>query len=292
MDQILPKYEIHLIGGPSHAGKTTLLFQTIERWRKGRDVFGHEPFPLPFCYLACERSSGYVRATLKRIGIDPTTFSFISAVEYDSINTFEDALALARSVEPDLQVLFIDGIHCLCGGKSNDDMAVGTLLKNITKKLENLNLTVVGVGNSTKIKGEERFSNPCERFRGSSVWGTGSSTMIIVERARNDELRNPKRTVMILPSNAPDQILNYSIDPKGLFQPDVEEPNRFEAFAEMIVCRDPGDEITRREMLETAGYVGDEGIPERTVNRYIERMVDEGRLEKAQWGRYKLPLRH
>ena len=34
------------------------------------------------------------------------------------------------------------------------------------------------------------------------------------------------------------------------------------------------------------------GIPERTVNRYIERMVEEGRLKKAQWGRYALPLKN
>lgn len=32
IDSILPKYELHLIGGPPGAGKTTWLFQFIEDW--------------------------------------------------------------------------------------------------------------------------------------------------------------------------------------------------------------------------------------------------------------------
>jgi hypothetical protein len=292
VDQILPKFETHLVGGPSHSGKTTLMFQTIERWRTGKDVFGHESYPAPFCYLACECSSGTVKSTLSRVGIDPETFPFASIIEYSDVNNFDAAYALASQIEPKLEVLFIDGIHRICGGKSNDDQAVGNFLAAVNRQLADLELTVIGVGNSTKVKGDEKFLNPRERFRGSGAWGTGTRTMIVVERARNDELRDPKRTVMVIPTNAPDQVLSYSLDAHGLFQPDIEEPTRFDEFAEMITCREPGDEITRQELLEIASYVGDEGIPERTVNRYIERMVEEGRLKKAQWGRYALPLKN
>ena len=292
VEDILAKYEVHLVGGPSHAGKTTLLLQIIDRWRQGRDVFGHESHPAPFCYVACERSTGYIKAILNRIGIDPETFPCVSAVDYEGINTFDDVYALARRKTPNLEVLFLDGIHCICGGKTNDDMNVGMFLRSITRRLVDLGLTVIGVGNSTKVKGDERFSNPCERFRGSSVWGTGSATMIVVERSRNDELRNPKRTVMVIADNAADQVLNYSLDSRGMFQPDIEEPTRFDEFAEMVLCREPGDIITRQEMLETASYVGDEGIPERSVNNYIKRLMEENRLEREKWGAYKIPVRH
>src|SRR5580692_9374540 len=96
VDQILPKFETHLVGGPSHSGKTTLIFQTIERWRNRKDVFGHASFPLPFCYLACECASGTVHSTLKRVGIDPETFPFLSTIEHEGIDSFHTALGLAR----------------------------------------------------------------------------------------------------------------------------------------------------------------------------------------------------
>src|SRR5208337_170567 len=292
VDQILPKFETHLVGGPSHAGKTTLMLQTIDRWRHGKDVFGHESYPAPFCYLACECSSGTVQSTLHRVGINPKTFQFVSTIEHDDINTFHAACNLARKTVPNVEVLFIDGIHRICGGKTNDDQIVGNFLAGVNKELDEMNLTVIGIGNSTKVKGDEKFLNPRERFRGSGAWGTGTRTMIMVERAKSDELRDPKRTVMVIPSNAPDQVLNYSLDSHGLFQPDVEEPSRYDEFAESIVCRGEGEEVTRQEMLEQASYIGPEGIKERSVNLYIKQMVDEGRLERAQWGRYRIPLKH
>lgn len=292
VDQILPKFETHLVGGPSHSGKTTLICQTIERWRSRKDVFGHESYPLPFCYLACECSSGTMQSTLKRIGIDPATFPFLSAIEYDDIGGFNAALNLARRHYPDTEVLFIDGIHRLCGSKTNDDGIVGKFLADINKSLLDLNLTIIGIGNSTKVKGEEKFMNPRERFRGSGAWGTGTRTMIVVERARNDELTNPKRTVMIIPSNAPDQTLNFSLDSRGLFQPDLEEPDRYDDLASLISGYVEGDELTRADIMGLASVVGDEGIPIRSVDRYIDQMISEGRLERARWGRYRIPVKH
>jgi hypothetical protein len=290
VDQILPKFETHLVGGPSHSGKTTLIFQMIEHWRTGKDVFGHQSFPLPFCYLACECASGTVRSTLKRVGIDPSTFPFVSTIEHEGVDSFHTALGLGRRYYPDTQVLFIDGIHRLCGGKTNDDTNVSNFLASVNRELEDLSLTVVGIGNSTKVKGEEKFLNPRERFRGSGAWGTGTRTMIMVERSRSDELTNPKRTVMVIPSNAPDQVLGYSLDTCGLFQPDIEEPSRFEEYAEIITCHGPGTEFTRTKLLELATCVGDEGIPERSVNLYIKKLVNEGRMARTNWGRYQLPL--
>jgi hypothetical protein len=96
---------------------------------------------------------------------------------------------------------------------------------------------------------------------------------------------------MIIPTNAADQVLNFSLDTKGMFQPDIEEPSRYDDFVAMIVCRDPGDELAKADLIEIASYVGDDGIPSRTIDRYVDQMVSEGRLEKAQWGRYRLPLR-
>ena len=292
VDPILPKHEIHLVGGPSHAGKTTLVMQTIAAWSKGKDVFGHESHPAPYCYLACECTGVTVRSTLNRLEIPPEDFTFASLIDETESTEFDAALQVARRTKPDLEVLFIDGIHRLCNGKSNDDHAVGNFLATINRRLVTDNLTIIGIGNSTKVKGDDHFLNPRERFRGSGAWGTGTRTMIIVERARTDDLRNLARVVMIIPSNAPDQVLNYTLNARGIFTPNIEELDRYEEFMSMIVCREPGEELTRAELLEIASYIGDGGLPDRTMARYVDRMIEETRLERAQWGRYRLPLRH
>jgi hypothetical protein len=292
VDRILPKREIHLFGGPSHSGKTTLLLQIIDAWRQGKDVFGHPSHPAPFVYMSCGRSAESAQSTLKRIGIDPDTFPLISTVDDGECKTFDQAYAIARKCEHDIEVLFIDGIHYICPGKENNLKDVSEFLAYVTRRLQELSLTLIGVGHSSKVKGDERFSNPRERFLGSSAWGTGSSTMILVERDRPDELQNNKRKVLVMPCNAPDQVLDYSLDDNGMFQPDIGDVSQFESFVELLFLREPGQELPTREIMEIGTAIGDQGLPVRTVERYIKVLVDSGKLEKSKWGKYRIPILH
>jgi hypothetical protein len=293
VEGILPKYEIHLFGGPSHAGKTTLLLQMIDAWRQGKDVFGHASYPVPFVYIALGRSAASVHATMKRIGIDPVTFPLVSNVDDGECVNFDQAYALARKLVPEVEVLFIDGIHHICPGKENNLKDVSAFLTELTRKMKAKGLTIIGVGHSSKVKGDERFSNPRERFLGSSAWGTGSSTMIIVERDRPDELTNNKRKVLVMPSNSPDQVLDYSLDSSGMFQPDIGDVSQFEVFCEMLFGpRETGDEVYTKEIMDIGADVGDQGLSSRTTERYIRVLMDSGRLEKSKWGKYRISVLH
>lgn len=292
VDDILPKHEVHLFGGPSHSGKTTLLLQIIDQWRKGKTVFGHESHPAPFVYMSCGRSASSVLATLKRLGIDRDEFPLVSTVDEGECKVFDQAYAIARKRERRLQVLFIDGIHYICPGKENSLKDVSDFLAYLTRRLQELELTLIGVGHSSKVKGDERFSNPRERFLGSSAWGTGSSTMILVERERPDELQNNKRKVLVMPSNAPDQVLDYSLDANGMFQPDLGEVSQFEVFSEIVLARGAGTEMFRKELMEIAADIGDQGLNPRTAERYIKLLVDQGKLQNTKWGKYKIPIIH
>src|SRR4051812_25576556 len=83
VDKLLPKYQLHLIGGPSGAGKTTWLFQQIEEWRNGRDVLGHKSNPEPFVYVACDRSIDNLEQTRLRTGTAP--FPILSLIDSEDI---------------------------------------------------------------------------------------------------------------------------------------------------------------------------------------------------------------
>lgn len=293
VDSIFPRSEIHLVGGPSHSGKTTLvLHQIIARFQRGLDVFGHASHPAPYAFVACERPLTQLHLTLSRIGIDPDTFPGISLLDdFDSRDSggrlFDDVLAMAQARYDGLQVLFVDGIHRLCPGKATDMKDVTDFLCYATRRLQQTGITLIGIGHAAKTKGDERFGNPRERFLGSSSWSTASGTMIIVERP--DDILNPKRTVMILPPNAKDQVIHYALDEKGLFQLDGEQPDRFDDFATIVSLHEKGTEFTARELLEIAAGISDKTLVRRTIERYIQRLVEDGRLEKSSWGRYRVP---
>src|SRR4051794_13985196 len=52
IDGLMPVREVHLLGGPSGAGKTTWLMDFLEKWQKEEDIFGHKSHPAAFVYIA------------------------------------------------------------------------------------------------------------------------------------------------------------------------------------------------------------------------------------------------
>src|ERR1700733_12152336 len=95
VETIFPRREIHIIGGSSHSGKTTLLFHIINLWSRREAIFGHESFPLPFCYVSAVHSIDLARATAKRVGV-PDGTPILSTVDEEQASTFEDLIALSN----------------------------------------------------------------------------------------------------------------------------------------------------------------------------------------------------
>lgn len=298
VDSIFPSNEIHLFGGASHSGKTTLVIdQFILRWSRGLPVFGHESYPAPFCFVVCDRPLTTLSATLARTGMGGlATFPAFSLVDEASddptLNLFEQALSTARKRVPGLKVLFMDGIHRICPGRANDLKDVSEFLAYVSRRLQKEGITLIGIGHAAKVKGDEHFSNPRERFLGSSAWGTSSSTMIIVERESIDNIKDIKRSVTVMPLNAPDQILHYNLSPKGTFTTaDVDEPDRFDEFT-MVVSAIPQErEMSMIDFMDIAEALGGWSPVRRTVERYVVKLMDDGVIEKAKWGRYRLPVK-
>src|SRR5574337_1032951 len=79
IDSILPVQQVHLVAGPTGAGKTTWLLQTLLDWHRGKPVLGFCSHPCRWAYIAADRTAQDALMTVMRMGIGPAELPFIPA---------------------------------------------------------------------------------------------------------------------------------------------------------------------------------------------------------------------
>lgn len=283
---IMPSYEIHLISGPSNAGKTTLLFQIIEEWRVSRDVLGaYKSYPAPFAYLACDRSESSIRRTLDRISLPHEQIPMISLIDAaiaDMAPT--EVLKLARRKVPDLRVLFVDAIAVLCPGKMTDYGNVCRFLTSLARLCQREQLTIVGLGHTAKVRGDDKVSDPRQRFLGSVAWGGFADCMIHIEMADPDDPTNPNRQIYVLPKNTRSELLDYHFNDQGRLVCSTDEAS--ELIMDGWLKQWQEGHVLTSAALRDAGMRC--GLSRPTVFRWIKVAVEDGRLLKSGRGEYQV----
>lgn len=282
VDKLLPKYQLHLIGGPSGAGKTTWLFQQIEEWRNGRDVLGQRSHPEDFVYVACDRSLDNLEETRKRVGTAP--FPILSLIDSDHIKRdFMQVLEAARQLVPSARVVFIDGFATLMEdpSKLGDYGSVSEFLVFVAKFCKKYGITIVAVLHSTKTKEGEQFLNPRQRVLGSVAWGGYAETIIVIEPTKPDDVECQERRVLILPRNWKESEHIYVLDDNGrLVDAPLEAPTLDERLDKLKV----GIPVTTRDISDWTN------TPRSTLARWIAKQVTAGRLEQVSKGVYRKPF--
>lgn len=212
VDRIYPAEEVHLIGGPSGAGKTTMVFQMLEDLSHGRPIFDQPSHPTPFCYIACDRSLPSVKETVARVNPKfPHPLNLISLVNSPSIpRTMAGIVSHILSRTPDCKLFVLDGIHSLCPkGKINDYDVVSSFLIDSTHICQSKHVTCLDMGHAAKVKEHEAFRNPRHSFLGSVAWGGFSDTMLLIDPLKPEDPSDSTRNIFLLPRNDAGQLLQY-----------------------------------------------------------------------------------
>ena len=291
VEAIFPKNEVHLWGGPSHVGKTTLLFQTIDAWRDGRPIFGYKSFPSRFCYVSCERSKASALLTLNRIGIDTDERSFpILSLLDDPIDekslTFESVHHAADKLVQGVEVLFVDGGVSLVRGDINRYDVVADFVAKVIRYIRTAGITVFIIVGPPKTKEGERYTSSRQKFIGSAAWSALCTTGVMIESDRPDDARCISRTVTVTPPNNQPKILRYNLDTPGRFvisPNDADDPTDFEL---VLFARDEGTLIEWSEIEDICDILGISG---RTGRRYLDKLVADGRMTFVRHGVYAVP---
>lgn len=280
IDDILPAYEIHLIGGSSGSGKTTFTLQTIADWLDGKPIFGHASHPIPYAYISIDRSHSSVTRTLQRIGLENKITRIICREDFtEPIRGLGSVIQFAQKTFPDAKVLFIEGFQTLVGDKGNSYTPVANLLTAATVFCAEQGMTIIGICHSPKMKIEEGFQHPREVILGSVAWAAFSDTVITMDLNEKTGVV----TVRIMPRNAPLEAYELFFGKQGVLTP-VNRDGRKDALTKMLTMLPSGTVVTRKEILDLADSVH---VSERSAERTITELIATEDLESLSRGTYR-----
>ena len=225
IEPFLPTQEVHLLAGTSDAGKTRWLFSWLLEWQQGNAVVGCKSYPVPWVYVAGDRTERTANRTLLDMGIDPEKVPIIPAFGKDRKTKRQLMEAIAKSgarfavieafqryIEPpglSYQVTaFLDEMSCYT--EVSKDFPQG--------------LTILGVVESPKLKPQERYQDARQRVSGVSAWGYYSSTVLLIERKDPTAADDPRRILYVCPKAGRRMEIEGSFNDGGMLHFDRKTP--------------------------------------------------------------------
>lgn len=277
---ILPKGEVHLMGGSSGSGKTTLLFQILADFQAGNPVLGHPSYPVPYSYISVDRSRTSVTRTLQRLGLEREITRVICREDLPPDLNLLKVVRAAQKIYPDTKAFFIEGFQTMVGDKGNSYTPVAALLQATTTFCAEEGVTIVGICHSPKLKMEEGFQHPRETILGSVAWAAYSDTVITM----NLNEKTGIITVSVMPRNAPSEHHDFIFSPpNGILVPPAQNPKSL--LIQLILAQPIGEDVSRQQILEWAGSLE---ASTRTAERVITELHETGDLiDTLQRGVYR-----
>lgn len=281
IEEILPAREVHIIGGPSGAGKTSLVYQLlIDPIRREEKIWGYQSHSVPMCYVSCDRSDAGIQRTLRRLKID-NPIPFINARAFSSA---ESIITKARETVPGVRLLFLEAIiRLIPEGKFNDYKIVSDYLVHLGHLCEKYDITLVCITHSPKSHEGERYLNPRQRLAGTVAWGAFTETVILIEPGEGDN----ERQLHLLPRNAEETSFTYAFE-GGMLKEVSPEGIVYEAIdRHLLPCLKTGTDYSRIEIVELVGQVGIQKCSVKTIERWLKDKLRLGVIERPSKGVYR-----
>jgi hypothetical protein len=221
IDEILPSKEVHLMAGPTGAGKTRWLFDALLRWQRGLPILGLRSHPVPWVYVASDRSMDGVNRTFDTMGIDRNSFEILPAWdEHMSFSTIMGAVA-------DLGAKFavIEGFGQFVEAPAHTHQ-VRSFLQSTCTILKTDGCTILGVVECPKMKPRDSYANPRQRVSGAAAWGHHSETIFLVEPSFPDKPQDPNRTLTVCSRNYAGMVVPYRFSRGGRLEIVLEKSSR------------------------------------------------------------------
>lgn len=275
-----PKRRLNLISGASGAGKTRWIVPQLFALLEGRPIMGEPTKPTKVAYVACDRTSEDARDTMSDLGHDPSKMPIFSFMDNELEWTFANVVTF---VPPGTELVFIEAIAALVpGGSIIDYHSILKLGRFAHKTTRTTGFNFWGSTHTPKMKKGEDFKHTRDNVIGSSAWPGISGT--IVHIVENDQ---GQREIHILPRDFEPRIITCEFDASG----------HLVECSKIIgtVIMDMWLNKLEPETLLTTDQIMEQGtrakVSRRTVFRWIDDKVNEGRLLKVGQGTYQTRAR-
>lgn len=213
IDTILPSQEVHLLAGMSDAGKTRWLFGMLLEWEQGKPILGLPSHPVPWLYVAADRTERQAQRTLAAMGHTPSQIPLLPAFGRQRKTRLQ---ILTEASRRGIELIIWEGFKKFLPGSGND--------RDVTELLEDLSaytdpspdfpngLTILGVVETPKMKPMERYSDPRQWVSGAAAWGYYSSTVFIIEYPNP---ASPGRILHVCPKQGQRLAIDGGFDTQG-----------------------------------------------------------------------------
>jgi AAA domain len=284
IDRLFPHTGVHLIGGPSGAGKTRWLFQTlIDYWEKGKEVLGYKSHPCPWLYIAGDRPLDDAYDTLEDLGYNPDHVRMYGAVN-EGVREIEPILNIIVEANPKPELVVVEGLPFMCKGNTNDISHVSKFMTNLARTCIKAEIGIWGSCHSPKMKEDAHYDNPRQRVMGSVAWAACAGTIVLVEPVGHGstEIENQRRLI-VLPRLGASIYKDLQFNTAGRLVETEEGINDalFDAFLNKYKAGDTfktGEAISALEGL----------MSHATIERILKAAITGGYVEKVGQGSYRV----
>lgn len=289
IEDLFPAGQVHLVGGPSGAGKTRLMFQMYKALQTGNDFLGRRVRQTKWAYISGDRPERSVRETMEYMGVDFPVFSLVdrSLVGKDLLNVVIPQLTAFYCYKPDL--IYIDGFTGMVPeGKFGDYTVVSQWLASLQRYCASKNVTILGACHTTKTKENETFKDPRQRIAGSVAWAGYSETVVVIDKIPEKGHEN-ERIISFEPRNKPPEYFYMTFNEDGHLErmetPDngEHEPSKADLTIPSVLDLKVGITLDYKACITAVGVLG---YSRRTFDRWLSRQVEDGFMSHPKKGIY------
>jgi hypothetical protein len=294
---IIPFGTLTVFAGAPGVGKTAMLADWIQRWRKGREIWGCKTNPPnQFAYIAGDRhwashaewfeAAGFPEiphySIVDDLSIDPAEYANAGG----ALELFDKCLNRAADGYPPVPgalVVVDPAIPLFIAGNQNSPRDVARSLVTMARTARKRLYTLIVVGHFGKQKADakDQYLRPQDRIAGSYAFSGFSDTQIYLIAP---EEQRPFYMLGWNPRHQAPQEFACARDTKtGLFIPyDVIAEDK--VASEVWDCFEATGPTTRAVILDRVRER--HGYSDATIKRALSRLLDEHRIAKLGRGRY------
>jgi hypothetical protein len=290
IEGILARDRLHLIAGPSGAGKTTLQGQMIEAISLGAPFLGHPTVTVPMLYITADRTRAEHLETCQRIGIDMDKMG-VRIVTTDDYATLPLLYEILDKHAKEGYLVFVEPLPFFLvnaqnqPGNINDPVQVARFLSTVKRRCSQGKYTMLGSCHGTKSKENNNYSLMREKIAGTSAWGAYTGTNIYVEPQDPTDPESPFRTVHWLLRNSRSFSTQFQFTSTGRLE--VCQPGKSRAWEvlDKELSNWPVDKPFTSADLDI--WMGLSGCSRATLFRWLDSKIAAGDVERIDRGNYK-----
>jgi hypothetical protein len=268
---MLPRGELSLVAGSSGRGKSTVLYDVLERQKAKETIFGRESYNRPYLVILRDRSNRSVRKTFRRLGLE------FENVDYHVCTASENKQAIALTVKEQVEarstmphVVVIEGLDMACKDQSGMDSVVAHL-DPLLEVAGFYHLAIIGTMGAPKLKVRDSFVSQRDNVFGSTAWSRRSESIWVFQPAENDRV-----ALSMLPRHSAPQKVLLEWD-RGRLVEVKQEQLESEESNDMIQWIVAKGQFTRPEINKAFPRLSGT-----TLNRRLTGLLTSGIIRKHQ----------